>query len=424
MNLQERRSLSDEELGNLLAAVGNNEAKANTLLGMSRGEIYTAGQLQELFRKSQGRFVGWSISWGLPFTYCQFSLAPIGLVAREIADESGTFGYQITDFGRSIGLPMAALMLDFSRRYPEKSLSQLFGLTQSHSELSESDSGVEFKKRSPLLRFKIFWELATGSLPMRQIDLMNKIGEDDQAAVRAHLEHLSEDDLVIYKSVRRASSFARFQLTQLPPEHVEGYVRGYKTLTERIQQLFLDNPENSYEMTDIISSLDLGRQKQTTIYPAVSAILKSLREKKLVEVQEFSGEKMSEIDLSDQQKDLLLDLVSMLYGIQNIDSEVLERGRKLVNSFSERDIGLLMEKARKNSRYTSNIPTEESKAQILSILSLKPLTAKELSQELTRFYGKKISEVRIRNLLSSLNKEGRIDFVRENVSKVWRITNP
>ena len=94
-----RERLSDEKMGNLISAVGNQESKAILLGLMSPGHIYTDAGLMNLLNKSQGDRPTWETSMGTGRSYCQQSFVPIGLVAGEVINpDLSTLGYMKTDY--------------------------------------------------------------------------------------------------------------------------------------------------------------------------------------------------------------------------------------------------------------------------------------------------------------------------------------
>lgn len=99
--IQKPERLPDEELGDLLAALGNHEAKAITLGLMKPGIIYTNLDLYHAIIEAQGQNPGWIINRMGPFAYCHNSLAPIGLVAQEVTMAGGLerIGYMKTEKG-------------------------------------------------------------------------------------------------------------------------------------------------------------------------------------------------------------------------------------------------------------------------------------------------------------------------------------
>lgn len=193
--------IPDEEMGNLLAAIGNNEAKALTLLLMQPGRIYTRRDIHDVFIRIQGGEdnAGWQSSHSLQFNYCQNSLAPIGLVAKEVV-EGGvvlqTYGYMTTEYGEAVGKHLAALLLGFSRAHPDFSLYDFFGATQ-----STSNTDPRNKKRAPLERMRILWELVTATLPIRQVDLTERLGKDHrQSLIGNHLRELARKRVIEYNA--------------------------------------------------------------------------------------------------------------------------------------------------------------------------------------------------------------------------------
>ncbi len=149
--IKSSEKLTDNEIGNLLAALGNSEAKAMTLLLMQPAVIYRRYDIHRVFMHAQGETPGWKTSKILQFQYCGDSFSPIGLVTRETLDENANvYAYQITDFGQEVGKPLAALLLDFSKRH-DISLYGIFGSTHSKYSESKDDApeGQQNKKGHP-----------------------------------------------------------------------------------------------------------------------------------------------------------------------------------------------------------------------------------------------------------------------------------
>src|SRR5579871_927191 len=59
--------MPEEELGNLLAAFGNHEAKALLLVAMAPENIYSDGDMHKMMLKQQGDTLGWKIGNRVPF---------------------------------------------------------------------------------------------------------------------------------------------------------------------------------------------------------------------------------------------------------------------------------------------------------------------------------------------------------------------
>jgi len=237
--------LSEERLGDHLAAYGNHEGIAGLLAKMKRGSPYTQGQLDSLANPDEKPL--WSK--GLALHWCKDSLWPNGLVARELVDKKrGFYGYEKTKEGE-LGEAFGGQLLDFSEELPV-SLYQLSGSTNSPSKtkISETETGEqkETKDRAPLTRFRIAKELVAAKLPIREIDLVTSLQTDypdsydyDTAhtTIGRHLSNLAKAKVLIYESREAdvASSFYRAVATR-PESHLEPFKTHY-SLTYRVDRL-------------------------------------------------------------------------------------------------------------------------------------------------------------------------------------------
>lgn len=187
----ERVEFSEERLGSLYAALGNNEAKAITFLTMRPGVIYDGQEIVTAVRRAQGNTQkGWKMGEEGPFHYLQKSFAPVGLVAMEVTDrKDNKYGYIRTPWGNAIGTAFAGKMLQLSYQHSDISLYDLFGSTVSTSK--PLDDGEELKKRSPLSRIHLFREIiSSGDKCVSISDLAGKMGETDATLVRRHVKDL------------------------------------------------------------------------------------------------------------------------------------------------------------------------------------------------------------------------------------------
>jgi len=246
-----REKLSDEELGNLISAIGNHEAKAITLGLMKPGTIYSVSPLRNTVIQAQGDNIGWAVHTSGPFRYCQDSLAPIGLVAQEIINpDMSIHGYVKTEYGRNIGDPLVGLLLDFSLKYPDYSLTDFFSVTTSSSIDREMDR-ASFKKRSPTTRIKLFWEILTLDLPVREIDLAKRLKEDP-ANVGNHLFNLSDAGIISYDVITRGKPRTFYLFSGTDSETEPTPVYGYKPLTSFVWQVFKNNPDKEWTIELLI----------------------------------------------------------------------------------------------------------------------------------------------------------------------------
>ena len=160
------RDLKLEKTADLLAGLGNHEAKLLTLLAMGLNDHYLSGsQLGNKFRAFIGQDAEWIPSINVPFGYCQNSLEPLGHVVegRVKGHRGPTVAYKISEHGKKTGIPYAGLLAQWSLRYPEISLQQVFGPTHSKGEV-----------RAPESRIQLITELlTTPDLPLSLTDAID-----------------------------------------------------------------------------------------------------------------------------------------------------------------------------------------------------------------------------------------------------------
>lgn len=431
-NRAELRPLSDEQLGNLIAAVGNHEAKAVTLLVMRRRMIYTGEELHQAVLEAQGTLPGWRIHHQAPFKYCERSLSPIGLVAREVVDPNlNTYGYVRTEHGEQIGVPLSGLLLDFSRRYDNVSLNQIFGATQSTSpikEVSGQEENIEYRKRSPIIRFRIFGKLTTTELPIRETDLAESIGEK-RDYVRNHLHQLARQKIITYESVKRDQPYALYKASSQAPDNPPPRFARYTFLTQEVHQLLSDHPARSWtapEIADFFISKERYEEKHRAgLIQSIAHILPHLKRHGYLEPPKISLSNKSLIDLTHQQRTTLTDLVNILNGFKDQSSEVVERGRKVASRFisNPNAVAEVMIKAREYSPLVNKYPSEELELIILSIIQNNTdITAVQIRDILEEKYEKKVVVARVKQLIKSLKDQGLIVGSKEKTTLEWRST--
>lgn len=402
---EQKERLSDEELGNLLAAIGNHEAKAITLLVMRPGEIYTYRELFKEFLRAQGEVKGWQISPGVPFGYCEDSLSPIGLVAKEALNpDLSTYGYSKTEYGKEIGDPMAGLLLDFSLRHPDLSLIDIFGQAASTAKESIISSGVEFKARAPIARLAIFRALLQAQhLPTTEADLLkinhgtNILTDGQKDNLSEYLAPLSEKGILVFRAHYDIQNpYFYYRPAVLVPENDP------PPLTRLVWQTIRDNPEKLWSSGEIAQHLS-GQDASTAsnkknveeiIVPYILAYL--CREGYLVSLPQ------SQITINDTQGGLLSELVTLLDKVQNRDKETLETGRKLADRIRVNPgiVAELLRKAREHSPNAQQQPISESTKNIKIILGRHPnSTLREVTEYLNQDFGKKLKVKSVKEIV-------------------------
>lgn len=412
--VKKNERLSDTEMGNLLSAFGNHEAKAITLVAMSPGIIYTADDLYGRIMELQGGRKGWRIHKKGLFYYCRYSLSPIGLVTQEVIDPNlNTFGYIKSDYGEETGVPLAGLLLKFSEAHPKHSLLDFFAKTGSTSKQVNAEDGSETKKRAPITRFKIFWELATLDTPIRLVDLIKQIGEL-QNAPGEHIDVLMKNGLISYEARESAKPVSFYKLS---PDHPRDLpVKGrHPTLETFIYQALLDNPDKEWtagSMADLYLEKTEKKIDIKNLMSMTSVVFSVLLEAGYAERGKFSKDKQSEINLTLEQRKTIVDLVTILDGFQNKDPKIIIEGRDFANYLLTHPeaVSKLLLKAKEHSPNANATPIEETEQMVLDVIlsSGLPLINKDIRRLLESNYGKLLSSPSISLITNTLSRQGKI----------------
>lgn len=407
--------LSDEKIGNLLSSVGNNEVKAITLILMRSGDVYDKGSLHRQVLNAQGEKSGWEMAKGVLLDYCSYTLAPIGLVAKEaFGPDLATFGYSITDYGKALGIPLAGLLLDFSERH-NISLNKLFGSTVSNSKgktMKADDSEEEFKKRAPTTTLKILFETLTSpQLPIREADIVKRIGEDDFQVVNNNLVRLAKLGLIEYSSTEVNEPFSAYKIpSEIPTGEFPMHSR-YPRMTKLIFDILNEHPNQYLTITDVFNLIpqNLKSEWKAENHSEISDILSFLARQKYLYIKKFNFDKRSGISITDEQKIILTELLEIVYGFQNQDKEILEKGRKLaIEIISNPDrVSNLMRRAREASNQANQSPMKETLESVQSLILANPgVTNRKIRILLEEKYQRKLGISSIRNFSSSLVEQG------------------
>ncbi|MBI2036380.1 hypothetical protein HYT17_02015 [Candidatus Microgenomates bacterium] len=409
-----------DEMYRLLAAFGNHEAKALLLCAMRPGIIYTRSDLNNLLRQMQGENPGWTMTRknkGAPFEYCQNSLSPIGLVAYKVADQqSNTYGYAITPYGQKQGQVLAGLLLDFSTEDPRHWLGDYFGQTSSNSKPGRTESGEEKdKKRAPGTRLKIFWELVTTHLPIREIDLMVGLGEKDNSTTSKHLNSLQERGIIGFQSVEHDQPFSIYGFNSDHPSiAVPAYKRRPK-LTESIWQILTQHPQQTWTIEQMKTVYledrpEAANLQQDSLGKTIGRVLNHLYSQGFASRQRFSEEYRSEITLDDEQRTRLVKLLALIDGFQNQNPQILALGRARAEEMIADPLktAKLMAKVREHSSHINPNASAQTQEDILAYLADNPdSTIRQIRQDLKR-QKINLSAQRILALLIGLAREDKI----------------
>ena len=437
--LLRKEKLSDEQMDNLLSSIGNSEAKCATLMVMRKGQTYKMGDIHRELIVGQGKNIGWRMAYPVPFSYCEWSLAPIGLVAKEILDPNlNAFGFVKTDYGAKVGTASAGLFLDFSRRYPDISLEQIFGSTISTSKsktiVSESGS-IDYKKRSPGIRLKIFRQLLQEALPVREIDIVGKVGES-ASLIGQQLRTLGKNNVINYESSKYDQSHSQYKFSSEESNTTPPPYRGYTHTTQTVYEILSGSPDRLWTL-DEMANVYIQRNPTDTAKKQISirnlklllsGILSDLNKNGYITVGKFHGTRQSVVALSEAQKIMLSDLVRIIDGIKEQDPLIVEEGLRLSRHFLSHpeEVSSLMAKAREKSSMANRTDLRETRLNILSIVGGKSdISPEEIRQLLESQYDKKLKSSRVREIIKGMvDKEVLWSSKEKNISRLRLLNQP
>lgn len=428
--------MGEEELGNLLAAIGNHELKALTLAVMKEGIVYERRDLYKRLLEIQGSPYAWKMGKELVIKYCAKTLSPIGLVTtREIMNPNlSTYGYMITPYGEIVGKSLAGHLLEFSLRYPAFSSIKAMGATVSWSEVKRIqtiDGGeAEFRKRAPMIRLKIFRQLVSSVLPIRAADLALAIGER-QGIVQNHLQTLSRFDIIKYKATEPNRPYSFYKLSRQRPSREPRSYPKKPTFTRRVFEIFLSNPEFCGSSAIVAERLrerypKYQASKQLTMQMMTNNILSHLEKEGFLAHEGFRYNIQSEINITDGNRAMLRELLGIVHRFRSGDEDFREEGRakleKIINNpFLVR---VLVAKARATSSHASQTPEQELVEMFSSLLQKYPNSTSRELQKYLEEYDKRLYPGRTYRILYSHKnqfeptKRGRVIYwnVRSNQS--------
>lgn len=389
--------MSVEQIGNLISGVGNHEAKAITLILMRDGGIYDGKELSRKILNSQGNNREWEISRRAVDNYCSHSLAPNDLITEVVSGGNlVTFSYSITESGRKLGVPLAGLLLDFSQRH-NIPLNLLFG-----SSISVS------KKRAPITTLKILYELiASPTLPIRESDFEKRISERINV-ISQNLNRLLKLELIQYKAIKVNEPYSLYKLSDDIPKGELPIYSTSPTLTKSIFDILKKHPDQYLtreDLYDLLPAEHKNERSKISFLARITDILSLFNKHKYVTTEGFHYDKQSEINITDEQRAVLTELLGIVYKFQNLDEETLEKGRKLAEEIISDPIKVssLLNRAKEASSHANASPQEETQKNILVVILFNPgITNKEIQHFLETEFGKKLQINRIAELSSYL----------------------
>ncbi len=423
--------LPEAKILDLLSSIGNGEHKALELILMRKGVIYSRSALYKEVMGHQAEGRGWRMSKGVPFEHCQKSLSPIGLVTKEALSEDGReWGYEITQYGLSTGVPFAGRFLKWSYEHPKHSLYKMFGSTQSPS---IKDEQTLDKKRAQETRYKIFWEIITNPNKIeRAVDIIEAVGEDHQL-IWFHLLALAKNGVISYESVEKGKPVSYFRLKEVVPDQEPKPYDRYKTLSTRVYslltQLRTQRPNEYLSREEILNALiqeypEYKEIDRKGLNKRLSHILSLLATQGYLERKKFSYNSKSELTLSVEQREAIASLITLIDKFKNGDRQIIEEGRRFAQKVANDPslFGELMLKAKQASPMANATAKEDTEGYLISIIQDHPYsTANQILQFLEQDYDKRLTGRPMGMYLSSLVRQEKIIFERTKSGNVYRV---
>ncbi|MBI4039122.1 hypothetical protein HY384_04155 [Candidatus Daviesbacteria bacterium] len=416
-------SFQENEIGNLLASVGNHEAKGVLLVAMDPHTIYNRPSAHRLFIDVQGSYVSWRMNVNGPFQYLQNSLEPTGLVAKEVLNpDLSTYGYIKTEYGQNVGEPFIGALISFLERHEDVSLRQLFGSTASSFFKTDNspvpEDTLRDKVRSPLNRFRIFWELLTQKLPIKTYELALSLGVAP-FQIGEHLDVLGRGNVITYHAAESEAPVSFFRLSSERPANTPNTYRTSVKLTEEIYDFMLRHSGELVDIQQVTASVVQGGHKKMA---TVSGVLASLVKQGYLEKGKFGYNVKSEIDLTDNQRLRLADLLTVIDQFQQMNPDWMRRNSEYARNFiadPQRVTSLLL-RAKNRSPYV--LEREVFAGTVLGVLARYPdITIVQLLEYLKDEHNMVRSKDGTRNILISLARKGSVESIKVKRIHRWRI---
>lgn len=422
---RENESLSMFVMGNLLAAVGNDETKAIVSTALQPNVMYDKyainSRMREVLAGRHSPYAGHTLF----FDYLSKSFSELGIV-----NPSGdTDEYSLSPLGLREGRSLAGHLLHFSETHPNVSLYKLFGSTSSAAETT--NTGEEYKKRAPFIRYKILSTLATKQLPLRILDIARATHED-KGNVSSHLKQLrssgilsydsvtSNEPIVIYSPTNQEPSseyFAKQRTPRLASDAYNAVVTEYRK----------DGGQRSVYLDDLLPYLPIReggnmQHGQSTINRRYK-VLEELVRDGFLKTARFNGFTRSEVSLSEKQQEQIVDIVAILTRFQSQDPTFLQEGVSLGNEIlaDPQRVYRLMEKARDVSTYANKIDYTSLSTIVLALLSSSEHPTGDLQASVEQTLGRSISRFHFSSLLGKMTDEGKIVGRMHKNYRYWHL---
>lgn len=182
------------------------------------------------------------------------------------------------------------------------------------------------------------------------------------------------------------------------------------SLTKKVYDIILadENIEKELTTEEITEALGVDNSQKGGNYAHVNQVLSHLVRKGYLERKEFSADRLSDINLTEAQRSVILELLTIIDNFQNQNPQFLIEGRELLSEIvaSPEKVTALMRKAKEHSSQADKKrPTEETANELLYLISANPgITSRELQTKFPRAF----TIGRITNYLTKLKRSNQI----------------
>lgn len=405
--------LSDERLGELLAAVDNHEGKALLVMLMQQGVYYRQQELHNLLTNlpgASGVNIGHRTN---QIGYCKESLRPVGMVTK--ADFGEVLRFGISEDGERLGKPLAVGSLQVMSahaltRERDISLEQLWGATHSPTE-----------KRSPLVRFLAIEALLTSPNETATVGQLAEALHEDYNLLSIPLLMLSKHGLVEYKTWE----IGRDKVVYSVPDpskihHTEGRPRG--VWTEAAVQYLLQHKKGTLDELAAYSweSAPQEEKRDNSLEEVRHKLAVSLHQMaKRFGVLTREGHNKEEdhgASLTPDQKAFWQDMIQLLEGIREAEPAFLDGLRAEIPAFLADT-----EKVKHALRVAYRKQPSMATLVLGSLSSDQSKVVKELAEEIEMGFGQTVSIWGLRNALNKLADDGKIEKSKGKVTTYRRL---
>lgn len=290
------------DLGTLISAVGNSEAKAAVYTIMPDDQYLTVTGVKRAVEKLQSPNDVRRTAASVYANYCESSYVPIGLVAKFHVDERSQVTYRKVAVARALALSGA--LLDISEQLPSGGLRHLMS-SSSTPHHNRADNGIIL--RGPHARISLLGVLAASNIELRLPDLAEATGIK-KTNLTQHLKEMNRAGIVSYETKRSRD---------IDPIYTPGPVHGelHGPVRGKILSLVMANPEG-IKRSEAIRALG-GSVSNNTFMAAFRHASTHLQKSGYISLEDtVSREDFSATKLNDDWRDVVSELVSRLAHIK------------------------------------------------------------------------------------------------------------